>query len=354
MTHAPIRPHIDLSGRTHRELGTQRGELMKDSLARGFSQYMALFQAAGYTDQDVITEATASLEAVRAWRPERVEEIEAVAEASGLQIWQIMALNARTEILGAATGMSRECSTVAGNISGRELSIQTWDWHVELDEFWHTQRVNGPGHSYAGLTESGILSKIGMNSAGLGVHMNILGHHEDGASGIPIHVLSAVILEECASVDEAITLLHNAPIASSSTLTLIDANQSVSVELSPVGIFPIQKENGFLIRTNHFQDPTPAENEKTALYYDHSKARFDFLADRIQTSAPSSTRELISLMKSSEGEPQLCCVPDMSMKLGERWATLATVLLDPAERSIQILEGMPTDETSRFWRTFLI
>lgn len=349
MTHAPQRPHLHLSGPTRHDTGLQRGTHLRDQLADMVERYFELFRVVGSTDERIRAGAEETLETLAAWRPERIEEFAGIAEGAGLELWHVAAINARTEILGTAAQLTKECSTVAGRVGERQLSVQTWDWHIELDAFWHTQQVSGFGHAYAGLTEHGIISKIGINDAGLGLHFNILGHEQDGTTGIPMHVLSAVVLEECGSVDEAIALLQDAPIGSSSAFTLIDAEQSVSVELTPAGVFRAPLVQGFAVRTNHFQTPEPARNEKTHLYYDDSVERFDFVVDRLARATPADERELVALLSSAPGEPALCCVPDMSKALGDRWATLATVVLDPHARTLRALAGSPRDAASGVW-----
>src|SRR5690606_27234530 len=97
------------------------------------------------------------LETLRGWRPGIVDELSALSEASGLALEKLVALNARTEILALAGRGSSECTTLTTNFGGHRYGIQTWDWHVELNQFWHTQEVVGPGYTYAGLTENGIL-----------------------------------------------------------------------------------------------------------------------------------------------------------------------------------------------------
>jgi hypothetical protein len=46
---------------------------------------------------------------------------------------------------------------------------------------------------------------------------------------------------------------------------------------------------------------------------------------------------------SDPGQPHLCCLPDLTQTYGRRWMTLATVLLDPGVRRLQVLDGPPTD-----------
>ncbi|MGK0722806.1 C45 family autoproteolytic acyltransferase/hydrolase [Leucobacter sp. W1478] len=347
------RAHFDLSGETLAELGRARGLALRDTITATYEGYAAIFRAVGVSEEAEREAAVASFAAVTAWRPEIAEELRAVADASGLSLNRLMALNARTEILALGTAPAHECSTVSIRLGGAMHSVQTWDWHIDLAEFWHTQTVAGMGYRFSGITEQGILAKIGLNEAGLAVNFNILGHAADGPGGVPVHLLAYAILRECASVDEAIALVRATPVSASTSLTLTDAGGAVSLEVTPVGVFEVPLREGYLIRTNHFQHPTPLSEQK-ASYEPDSTERFALLEQRIDAGRPADLTALVSLLESGEGDPPLSCVADPAMPLGDRWATLATIVMSPAERRIRVLDGMPTDAATGAWREFRV
>ncbi|MBL3699049.1 C45 family autoproteolytic acyltransferase/hydolase [Leucobacter luti] len=351
MTEKTTRLHLDLSGATRRELGVARGTALRATLADAYANYEGLFRTLGVTADQQEAGVERVLETLATWRPAVVEELSGIAEGAGLKLSQIVSLNARTEIIAMSPRASSECSTVTAVIDGHRFGVQTWDWHIEFDSFWHTHEVTGPGYRYVGLTEQGIVSKIGVNEAGLGLHFNILGHREDHAQGVPMHVLSSVVLTECATIAEAIELIRAAPITSSSAFTMVDATGAVSVEISPAGIFPIPEVAGSVQRTNHFQHETPLASQKSEVYEPDSSERLALVRERLGGGLPSATAEMIELLVSGEGQPPLTCVADMSKEFGERWATLATIVTDPDAHTIRILDGMPTDAATGAWRT---
>lgn len=350
MTQKTDRLHLRIEGQNAAELGRSRGEQLRDILPEAYAGYAQLFRQLGVSLEMEQDGARRTVSGLSAWRPGIVEELEAIAEASGLDLLEIVALNARTEIIAMSGAGSSECSTVTAVIDGRRLGVQTWDWHIELEKFWHTHEVRGPGYRFSGLTEQGILSKIGINEHGLALHFNILGHRLDGPGGVPMHVLSAVVLSECASVAEAIELIRAAPVKSSSAFTMLDAEQSVSVEMSPDGVFVIEEVAGSVQRTNHFQNATPLASQKTEVYEPDSSERLALVRERLAEGLPADADALVALLLSGEGQPPLCSVPDMSKQLGDRWATLATVVTDPTARTIRVLDGMPTEAATGTWR----
>ncbi|MGK0741588.1 C45 family autoproteolytic acyltransferase/hydrolase [Leucobacter sp. Z1108] len=347
------RAHFELAGTTPRELGRARGLAMRGTIDAAYQGYAAIFRAVGVSEAAEREAAVASFAAVEAWRPEIAEELRAVADASGLSIDRVMALNARTEILAMGTAPAHECSTVSIRLGGAMHSVQTWDWHVDLAEFWHTQTVSGLGYRFAGITEQGILAKIGLNEAGLAVNFNILGHAADGPGGVPVHLLAYAVLRECATVEEAVALVRATPVSASTSLTLTDTGGAVSLEVTPVGVFEAPLREGYLIRTNHFQHPTPLREQK-ASYEPDSSERFDLLEQRIAADRPADLTALVSLLESGEGDPPLSCVADPAMPLGDRWQTLATVVMTPAERRIRVLDGMPTEAATGPWVEFTL
>lgn len=351
MTEKTNRLHLDLAGATARELGLARGAALRDTLAAAAERYEGLFRMVGVSEERERAGVEAVLETLVSWRPGIVEELGGIAEGSGVPLTQVVALNARTEILAMGRGGASECSTVTAIVDGRRVGVQTWDWHIEFDAYWHTHEVSGPGYRYVGLTEQGIVSKIGMNEAGLGLHFNILGHRDDRPSGVPMHVLSRVVLAECATIDEALELIRSAPITSSSAFTMVDETGTVSVEMSPEGVFPIREAAGSVQRTNHFQHETPLAGQKSALYEPDSSERLALVRERLEDGLPRDPAAMVELLVSGAGQPPLTCVADMSKEFGERWATLATVVTEPSTRTIQILDGMPTDAATGHWRT---
>jgi isopenicillin-N N-acyltransferase-like protein len=66
-----------------------------------------------------------------------------------------------------------ECTSLFCPTNG--ILAQNWDWDKTLESLMFVQKITRPDrHQLIQLTEPGILGKIGMNSAGLGVCLNIL------------------------------------------------------------------------------------------------------------------------------------------------------------------------------------
>jgi isopenicillin-N N-acyltransferase-like protein len=180
--------------------------------------------------------------------PERAE-IEAIARGAGVSATALLAINARTELLAGA-----ECSTVC---DGATLA-QNWDWHPDLAPSTLVWIVRDGERWFATLTEAGMLAKIGLNDAGLGVCLNLLESSADGGlDGVPIHILLRRVLSTCRTVDEAVALLASAPVSASSAVTVATAGAAACVELSPGGANVLPGG----AHTNHFLAPPPGARD---------------------------------------------------------------------------------------------
>ncbi len=305
--------------------------------------------------------AHACLDALSPWSPELLRELEGVSAGAGLPLTTVMVLNARTEVFAVAGGAEvTECSTVVelAGVDGSALAAQSWDWHEELADGWHVQRVRSDIGSYVGLTEFGMLAKIGVNSAGLGIHFNLLRHesdaqagYDDGSSslraGVPVHLVAAAILADATTVSEALDLVRSAPITASTVITVVTPEEAACLEMSPVGVGVVEPSDGWLVHTNHFLDPRLAEGEAVTQFVTTTFERADLLRSRIKALAgPQDAEELTSLLCShDEDGVAVCRHPAPDDPYGYRSATLATVALDVEHRQALVSENGPCGRT---------
>lgn len=342
---------VTLTGRDSHQRGVQLGTSYSSEIHRCWDVYRQLFEASGIGDEAVKREAGSSLAAVHAWAPALAEEIRGTAEGAKMPAWQLSALNARTEVLSlSAHARPGECSTVIST-QPRPFSLQTWDWHEELASSWHLQSLETGRGRFVGLTEYGILAKIGLNDAGVGIHLNVLGHRLDSAGGLPVHIVAAQVLHCAASLDEAVDILLDAPVRTSSAVSVVTKAGTCIVELSPEGPEVIRPKAPHLLHTNHFLAPRLAKGEKTELYQPDSQQRFDLLEARCtEAFVPLVPLDLVPYLCSVPGEgADLCCSPELTAKLGSRWATLATVGIDPAAGTLLVSTGAPTEAAADKW-----
>ncbi|MGW1250516.1 C45 family autoproteolytic acyltransferase/hydolase [Streptomyces sp. NPDC002535] len=357
---SPRRTTLRITGDTPRRRGEDRGRQARAGITRAWQVYEELFAtvAAGNARTlDVPALALRTVRATRAWAPELVAEMEGVAEGAGLPFWTIAALNARTEILAeAGAPRTGECSTLV-RVGPRTAGGQCWDWHQELADAWHLQTVTGDAQGFAGITEYGILAKIGVNEAGVGVLFNILGHADDAATGVPVHLVARQVLGTAGSFTEAVALLTGAPVSASTVITVVTPDRAASVELSPGGSAVVAPDDGgLLVRTNHFLDPVLAAAELRGRREPETYDRHRLLTERVRAHddgpgpAVLGPDVLVRLLAAHRDDgAEVCCHAPAEGRLGSRWATLATVALDPAERRLAVHDGGPCSAGPGTW-----
>ncbi|MFE4308719.1 C45 family autoproteolytic acyltransferase/hydrolase [Streptomyces sp. NPDC056891] len=417
---SPRRTTLRITGDTPRRRGEDRGRQARADITRAWQVYEELFAtvAAGNARTlDVPALALRTVKAARAWAPELVAEMEGVAEGAGMPFWTIAALNARTEILAeAGAPRTGECSTLV-RVGPRTTGGQCWDWHQELADAWHLQTVAGDAQGFAGITEYGILAKIGVNEAGVGVLFNILGHADDAATGVPVHLVARQVLGAAGSFAEAVGMLTGAPVSASTVVTVVTADRAASVELAPAGSAVVAPDDrGWLVRTNHFLAPALAAGELRGRREPETYDRHRLLTERVLThgggpgteesdagtsdagtsdagtsgletagletagletagletagrdafgrhpSGPEPSgldasdgaalgpESLVGLLTAHRDDgAEVCCHAPAEGRLGSRWATLATVAVDPAERRLRVHDGGPCSAGPGTW-----
>jgi isopenicillin-N N-acyltransferase like protein len=292
--------HVTIDATDPRARGEAYGVDVAARLPLVWDAYRSLFSLyAGVDERTTLRVGAEVLEVVDAWRPALRLEMEGVAAAGGIPLEAVGALNGRTELVVAA-----ECATV-GHVRGPDgpWLAQNWDWYLDAPE--RCVVVTTP--TYTTFTEVGILGKIGVNTAGLALSLDILRHDSDRAAplGIPIHLLLREVLGACSTVDDVAALLAESPVSASSCLTVVTADgDGACFEVSPAGVARIgPADDGLLTHTNDFCDPVLALGERVGVKLASSCARRDDL-ERLR---PTTLAEARAALASHAAVPVPTC-----------------------------------------------
>ncbi|MFF9814738.1 C45 family autoproteolytic acyltransferase/hydolase [Streptomyces sp. NPDC014006] len=213
-----------------------------------------------------------------------------------------------------------------------------------------TSRPSPAARTASPASPHGILAKIGVNDAGVGVLFNILGHQDDGVGAVPVHLVARRVLGEAGSFEHALALLADAPVSASTVLTVVTADRTASVELSPAGSAVVHPDaEGWLVRTNHFLAPGLAAGELRGRREPETYDRHRVLSRRVLgRAAPAGPGELLTAHGDEDGA-QVCCHAPDGGEPGSRWPTLATVALDVAGRRLALHKGGPCSAGPATW-----
>lgn len=330
--------------------GRQIGERWAPQIQQTCALYLDFFSQVDIDPQRVRAIGETSLESLQTWSPNLAQELVATAEGAGLSLWQLAALNARTEILATMPADEGECSTAVFAPAGAEAprTIQTWDWHDSLVPNGLLLQLQGStGLQVKLFTEFGMLGKIGVNSAGLGLHFNILHHASDnGSAGVPVHAIARRVLEEARSVDEAISLARSARVSASTVLTVFSrqdsAPRAASIELSPQATaLVLPAADGWITHTNHFLAPELVPGERTADVGTTYQRLAHVDAQRSAMDDRNITVRARTMCGETGDQAPICFHPDLSLAPKERWETLLTIGIDTADGNLLYSTGNP-------------
>lgn len=172
--------HLEIGG-TPSEIGLAHGQQLAAEIASTIAIYRNSFNL---PEDRIVSEAAGFSERIAACAPALGEEIDAIARGANQPAHWIYALNARSELMAASVG---ECTAVFFPESG--VIGQTWDWMEQLEPLFAVLTIQSDAeHKLITVTEPGIVGKIGLSSAGIGVCLNFMGAAAR-QTGVPIHIV---------------------------------------------------------------------------------------------------------------------------------------------------------------------
>jgi isopenicillin-N N-acyltransferase-like protein len=233
---------------------------------------------------------------------------------------------------------------------GGTVIAQNWDWHPDVRSslvLWTVPRADGGW--FTTFTEAGILAKIGLNSHGVGVCLNILGSSADGGlDGVPIHILLRLLLQSCQSLEDADRLLRRARVTASSCFNVgwsgaeEDGASVAAFEVSPGGVVRLEPEHGVVLHTNHFVVDPPSGRDRILPEWPDTAARLDELKSRVAERAVLDVPTIQELLRSHDAGPiAICCHDSNRPTYADRQESLASIVMRLDDRSLEISEGPP-------------
>ncbi len=312
--------------------------------------YMRIFENfSGLSREAVFKQAERFIPAIANFAPHLLEEIRGIAGGAQCDTREIVAINARTELMYGITHRP-ECTSIAISAAvsadGHTRVAQNWDWHPSLVGtlvLWLVKRSDGP--DLLTLTEAGIVGKIGINSAGLAMCINLLRSDSDsGGPAAPMHIILRRVLEECHNVDEAIALIGNTPRCTSCNHMLADRSGAIAdVEATPAGQWVHRPTEGILTHTNHCANPVLALQDRYVREYPETRER----QSRMQTLAqshPLTENDLRAMLADHATSPySICLHNDADWSFTEQGESIASIIIDMTGGTLDVANGPPCE-----------
>lgn len=331
------------------ERGRQHGEQAADLIRFNLEGYWRLFRHyAGLDRSAAMEQAQLYRGPIQVHTPHLLEEMEGIAAGAGISLDEILALNCRTELLSTTRiPLCQECTAIfvapERTADGHTLLAQNWDWSDILRGGTVLLRIEQPGlPTVLTLTEAGMVGKIGLNSAGLGVCTNFLRHNQRRL-GLPFHLILREMLD-AARLGLAAAAAYRAGRADAGNYLLAHADgEGIDLEAAPASVAWLHPRDGLLIHTNHFLVPRLQQGDTGTLESDNTLVRYGRATRLLQGWAGALTIEaLMEILRDHFDHPKaICRHPDPTLPRVEQSATLASMILDLTAARMYVAVGEP-------------
>jgi isopenicillin-N N-acyltransferase-like protein len=351
-------PRVRVEG-SSAERGESYGRQTRNRIERSVEAYREVFHAgAGWDWSRVRQVAKRYEEPIGEFGADYLEELRGIAEGSGVDRDDILAINVRTEIMYSAKARDAdaslrgpECTSFAvvpppGSCSPVVVG-QNWDWLPHTFDtvvVLEAERSDGP--SFVTVVEAGLLAKAGMNSAGIGLATNALATDADtGDPGVPYHVLLRAIYD-CKTVSDALATLQRAKRSSSANFLLAHEDGSaIDIEAAPGDysrLFLAEPADGLYLHTNHFLAPRFDGRDVSLWAMPDSPVRLSRIRSATTGAGRLSAETMMPILGDHAGYPSaICCHPDDRQPPTEQGATVASLVMELESRTLWLADGPP-------------
>jgi isopenicillin-N N-acyltransferase-like protein len=332
------------------ERGRQHGEVARAEIDVSVQTYRRMFQDFVKLNWDEAKAiATAFAKPIAAYDPDLLEEINGIADGSGYERAEILALNARSEIALSSRMLMDGCTAFAAygsaTPSGETVLCQNWDWRATQREALVAMEVVRPGRPVVTmLTEAGIIGKIGFNSDGLGVCLNAIVTDQMNPEGTPLHVVLRKILE-ARSIGEAIMVVGNAKIASAANFLIAQPGSgAIDIEATPSGIGILLPDEDTLVHTNHLlSDRLAHVNDLASQLLGDSYPRLVRARSLVAHARGSLDLEAArSILRDHGAHPSsICRHGDEALDEGHRMESVVSIVMALDTPNFEVSDGPP-------------
>lgn len=361
-------PYIEATG-THREVGRQIGEALRDIIARGLDAYEERFPVlAGFSFAEAVDRGRAYLAPAADYVPQSVEQLRGLAEGSGAPFEYLFALNCSEEFTcavdrvwppatpgaapsaggagaprGGRVGPAPEhCTSFAFVSRGRAVSGHNEDWYPEdVAALVVRKVVLRGGTSYLSVGAAYDLPMTGISSHGISSAANTV-YFRDERVGVPNNCLLTVLLE-APDLESARAHLTAAPRARGSNHLLCDAGGRIWDVETTGGKTAFIDGGECFAHANNYVDRELAAEDATGSEGSHvrrARAEELLMAGIMAREDPVELGK--SVLRDHANEPLSICAhwddddPDQDQSV-----TTASMVWEPAERRVYIARGQP-------------
>lgn len=352
---------LELTG-SYYEMGFQHGQTFAEAIRMFAEDRVHLSSDPHWTGKTlgktaVLELAEACVAAHQAYSPQLMEEVQGMADATGLSLAELVIVNGFTDFIDtvyAAPAPQHTPVRVEDNCTaflippgttadGHSLYGQTWDMHATATPYivlLKGKPADAP--AFITFTITGCVGMVGLNSAGIAIGINnLLGG--DGQVGVTWPFVVRKALQQT-TLEAALQCITEAPLAGAHNYLIMDkAGRGYNIEamstrhhITPLAADPLVHTNHCLINSNQ-----QVERERPADSLASSQNRLR-RADDLLSQRPITPEMLMALTRDSEA----ICVkskPPMHVE------TCGGAIMRPATGEFWAVQGLPSEnEYERF------
>lgn len=297
---------------------------------------------------------------IRVMAPHQYERLLGIAAGADTPMEELLSIQALEVMADDVSLVIEGCFSAAlhpsRTASGEPAVIKNFDFIRDFTDD-NIARVSSPKTGFASfeLTYKQITgSHDGMNEKGLVITYNYGLTAEKTEARLPITLLVQEILENCATVEQALALVGNFRFPNAAILTVADVSgAAASVEITPEHIAVRRPANGAIVNTNFFSTdeikkfdiPRSATYSKKApagirgrRIHETNELRYDRAMELINSNKKLSEEDLIKVLSDHSGavgsEDTIC-------RHGDFFRTQVSAIFYPRRRRILVSFGFP-------------
>ena len=310
---------IELRG-SSREIGRQLSESGNEGLIS--------FMKGG---EELSAKEMAEVEAMfERWCPGLNDELHGFADAVAVPLAKLAYY--------ATTFLRPSCSQLAisaeKSANAQPILARSYEWHPDMEEF--TLAATSVAGKYRHIGTSVVMfgREEGLNEKGLAVAMSMNGARKIVARGMMFWAALRSVLENCATVAEAIDFLGSMPIAYNMNMILLDASGKMALYETMDGqhaYYCASQDEQSLIATNHpLLEPIIKIHPKAGL---HSLLRYESIASFVKKHKKISSSQIKELLLTPYPEGLNC------RYYKEYFGTTKSVIMDPLSGTLELCWG---------------
>lgn len=197
------------------------------------------------------------------------------------------------------------------------------------------------------ITEAGLIGKIGINSAGVGVCLNAIKAKGVDFQRIPVHLALRTALESW-TAEEAVQRLESSGVAAAAHLLIADPKAAIGLEVSYTTIKRMKADSkGRLSHTNHYKLQHDGVVDSHLL--EDSERRDDRILEVSEALEEPTWKDIFHLFQDESDAPAGIC----RQQIGKSTlATLFNIIMDLKGCKAEISMGLPTNVEERITLAF--